>query len=67
MNDMMQNNGINVVAGIFLMKNHFGYRDQQNVVVQHTDPLGAQSDTKELEERYKADIILDPSEVEEKN
>jgi len=33
MEDYMQNGKINPVAGIFLMKNNMGYRDQQDVVV----------------------------------
>ena len=33
MEDLMQNGKINPVAGIFLMKNNMGYRDQTDVVV----------------------------------
>lgn len=34
MEDYMQNGRINPVAGIFMMKNHFGYEDKTEVVVQ---------------------------------
>lgn len=33
MEDYMQNGKINPVSGIFLMKNHFGYADKQEVVI----------------------------------
>lgn len=50
--DYMVNGKINPVSGIFLLKNNFGYRDQQDIVVEHTDPLGAQKDKSELERKY---------------
>jgi len=50
--DYMQNGKINPVSGIFLMKNSFGYKDQQEVVVTPNAPLGEQVSTEELRERY---------------
>ena len=57
--DYMQNGKINPVSGIFLMKNNFGYADKQEVVVTPNNPLGDQSDTKQLEEKYKESIIVE--------
>lgn len=50
--DYMQNGKINPVSGIFLMKNNFGYKDQQEVVVTPTAPLGEQASVEELRDRY---------------
>jgi hypothetical protein len=48
----MQSGKINPVSGIFLMKNHFGYADKQEVVVTPNNPLGDQKSDAELEQRY---------------
>jgi DNA-binding XRE family transcriptional regulator len=50
--DYMQNGKINPVAGIFLMKNSFGYKDQQEVVVKPEAPLGEKRDVDALREQY---------------
>lgn len=50
--DYMQNGKINPVSGIFLMKNNFGYKEQQEVVVTPSSPLGEQTDPEELRNRY---------------
>lgn len=60
--DYMQNGKINPVSGIFLMKNNFGYTDQQEVVLTPNNPLGEIKDTKELEERYIESIAEDITE-----
>lgn len=57
MNDYMQNGKINPVAGIFLMKNNFGYADKQEVVLTPNNPLGEQRGTKEIEERYIESVV----------
>ena len=57
--DYMQNGKINPVAGIFLMKNNFGYTDKQEVVVTPSAPLGDQSDDGKLAERYNDAIVVD--------
>jgi hypothetical protein len=36
----MQNGKINPVAGIFLSKNWYGYKDAQEIKVEPTSPLG---------------------------
>lgn len=50
--DYMQNGKINPVAGIFLMKNGFGYKDQQEVLVKPEAPLGEKRDVDALREQY---------------
>ena len=50
--DYMQNGKINPVSGIFLMKNSFGYKDQQEVVVKPEAPLGEQASAEELRNKY---------------
>ena len=50
--DYMQNGKINPVSGIFLMKNNFGYKDQQEVVVKPEAPLGEQTSAEELRNKY---------------
>lgn len=55
MEDYMMNDGINVVSGIFLMKNNYGYRDQTEITVAPANPLG-DLNRDELEARYMASI-----------
>lgn len=57
---------INPVVGIFLGKNHFGYADQQEVIVTPNNPLG-ELDTKGLKERYMMESIpeLDEADIAE--
>lgn len=55
MEDYMQNGKINPVAGIFLMKNNMGYRDQQEVVLKPDSQLGEQKDPDELQKKYLED------------
>lgn len=50
--DYMQNGKINPVSGIFLGKNHFGYTDKQEIVVEPKNPLGAEVDPEEIQKRY---------------
>lgn len=57
--DYMQNGKINPVSGIFLMKNNFGYTDQQEVVVTPNNPLGEQRTTEEIEQRYMESVVDD--------
>lgn len=51
--DYMLNGKINPVAGIFIGKNHFGYRDQTEVVLMPNDPLGEAQDKAALERKYQ--------------
>lgn len=50
--DYMQNGKINPVSGIFLGKNHFGYADKQEIVVEPKNPLGDTDDPEEVKRRY---------------
>lgn len=50
--DYMMNGKINPVAGIFMGKNHFGYTDQQEVILTPNDPLGDTENTKQLQDKY---------------
>lgn len=44
--------------GIFLGKNHFGYVDQQDVVVENRNVLGNPKDEEELEKKYRDSIVI---------
>lgn len=59
MEDYMQNGQINPVAGIFLMKNNFGYKDQQEMVLTPNNPLGDQKNTEELRQKYLDSVVVD--------
>lgn len=50
----MLNGKINPVAGIFLLKNHYGYRDQSDYVLstEPPNPLGPTTPTEVLKRRY---------------
>lgn len=50
--DYMQNGKINPVAGIFLMKNNFGYADKQEVVLTPNNPLGESAQQAQLADKY---------------
>ena len=53
--DYMQNGKINPVSGIFLGKNHFGYADKQEIVVEPKNPLGDAEDPEAVRQRYLAE------------
>lgn len=48
----MMNGKIHPANGIFLGKNHFGYKDEQNVIVTPNNPLGDTVSIEEIEEKY---------------
>lgn len=48
----MVNGKINPVTGIFLMKNNFGYRDQQEVVLKPSMDLGDEVSPEDLQHKY---------------
>ena len=48
----MQNGAVNPVSGIFLGKNHFGYRDQQEYVLTPNSPLGDNVDSATIARKY---------------
>lgn len=59
--DYMSNGKINPASGIFLGRNHWGYQDQVEVVVQKPDPLGEATDVKQLAEAYMTALPEDIS------
>lgn len=48
----MQHGQINPIPAIFLMKNHFGYRDQSEVVLTPSNPMGDVQDVETLRRKY---------------
>ena len=48
----MQNGAVNPVSGIFLGKNHFGYRDQQEHILTPNNPLGNDVDSATIIKKY---------------
>ena len=48
----MQNGQVNPVSGIFLGKNHFGYRDQQEHILTPNNPLGNDVDSETIARKY---------------
>lgn len=50
--DYMQEGKINPIAGIFLMKNHFDYKDQREEVRIQENPLGVEASREELSKKY---------------
>lgn len=65
MENYMQNGKINPVAGIFLMKNNMGYRDQQEVVVT-PNTSGDYADPTTIAEKYKELPTLEADDFEVK-
>ena len=58
--DYMQNGKINPVSGIFLGKNNYGYRDQQEVVLTPNSPLGSDVASEDIEKKYLDSVAVDP-------
>ena len=58
--DYMQNGKINPASGIFIAKNLFQYKDQQDVVITPNNPL--EGNTDDIRNRY---IKAIPEETEE--
>lgn len=52
MNAYMENGKINPVAGIFLLKNHFGYKDQQETIITPNTTMGEDVDANEMKAKY---------------
>ena len=57
--DYMMNGKINPASGIFLGRNHWGYRDTIDLVVTPNNPLGDAPDQKQLEERIAGAVVID--------
>lgn len=63
MENLSQNGKINPVTAIFLMKNHFGYVDKQEVVVTPNQNLDAGQTPDEIAKLIESDIPIDVDEV----
>ena len=63
--DYGQNGKINPVMAIFMMKNHFGYTDKQEVVVTPNAKFGEEPDQKALEDKYIESIVAEDDEAAE--
>ncbi len=61
--DYMLNGKINPVTGIFIGKNHFGYRDQTDIVVAPSSPLGDAQDREQIAAKYQ-DALPSPDDEE---
>jgi len=51
--NLMQNGKINPASGIFLGKNHYGYRDVQEIEVTPKMPMGELADPNEIQKRLE--------------
>jgi transcriptional regulator with XRE-family HTH domain len=59
MENLSQNGKINPITAIFLMKNHFGYADKQEVVITPNQNLEAAQTPEQIAEQIACDIPLD--------
>lgn len=61
----IQVGAISPPSGIFLLKNWFGYKDVQDIVVAPKNPLGELQDKKALEERIMGTVVVEDFSVVE--
>lgn len=54
--DYMVNGKVNPAAGIFLGKNHWGYKDESEVVLTPNNPLGPEPDAARLIAEYEQNL-----------
>lgn len=59
--DYMLNGKVNPASAIFIGKNHFGYKDVQDVVVTPNNPLGDAPTEDQIRERIEGNIVSDYS------
>lgn len=52
--DYMQNGKVNPASGIFLGKNMFGYKDNQDITIRPENPYGDQRDAATIAKEYDA-------------
>lgn len=64
--EQLQSGQISPPSGIFLLKNMFGYKDQQDVVVTNKDPLGELQDPEELRKRIEGCVVIETDDAEDK-
>lgn len=48
---------INPITGIFIAKNHYGYKDQVENIVQVQNPLGEMKDAHEIGKKYLTSVV----------
>lgn len=59
----LQNGSINPASGIFLLKNWFGYKDQQDIKVEQKNPMGELQNIDDLRKRIENCIVVEPEEL----
>ena len=59
MEDYMQNNKINPVSGIFIMKNNYDYQDKREFVLTPNNQLGEATSPEVLQQKYLEDTAGD--------
>ena len=57
--EQLQSGQISPPSGIFLLKNMFGYKDQQDVVITPKNPLGDLRDPEELRKRIEGIVVIE--------
>ncbi len=51
---LFMNGKINPVSGIFIAKNHFGYKDTQDITIRPDSPYGEQKSIEQIQQEYDA-------------
>jgi hypothetical protein len=51
--DYMMNGKVNPASGIFIGKNHFGYKDQQDITIRPDSPYGEQKTAEQIAAEYE--------------
>lgn len=62
--DYMQNGKVNPASGIFLGKNLWGYKDQQDVIITPNNPMGEEQSAEDIQKRIEGSIVIDVDDVE---
>lgn len=62
--DYMMNGKVNPVSGIFMGKNHFGYQDKQEVVVEPKTKFDESVDPEDVRNKYLESTVSDTIEIE---
>lgn len=62
--EQLQSGQISPPSGIFLLKNMFGYKDEQEVVVAKKDPLGDLQSPEELRKRIEGTVVHELEEAQ---
>ena len=57
--NLAQNNKIYPATWIFMMKNHYGYKDQQDITITPNNQLQPNMTREQIIEKVKADVVID--------